>query len=116
MLPRSWRAPLHGPQLRASCARVSLDFGLAGYDRPLRTNRETSVSRLQGAKRVLHDPVLERVEGDYRQPALRAQAPGCLRQKRVEAVKLAIHPDPNRLKRARRGIDSRIPAPRNGPP
>jgi hypothetical protein len=65
---------------------------------------------------VLHDPVLERVKRNHRQPGAGAQQPGGRDEKFVEAVELAVDPDPERLKSSRRRIDSLITLARNRAP
>ena len=67
------------------------------------------------AQRVLHDPVLERVKRDHDEPRAGAQPPRGRLEERVEPVELAVHPDAQRLERARRRIDPLI-ARAAGPP
>src|SRR5207247_4713476 len=71
---------------------------------------------LEGAQRVLHDPVLEGVKGDHDQARARAQAARGRLEKTIEALELTVHPDPQRLERTCRGIDSRVATPRHGAP
>ena len=62
-------------------------------------------ARFESAQRVLHDPILERMKRDDDEPRARAQASHRGFDEPIESVELAVHPDAQGLKRARRGID-----------
>jgi hypothetical protein len=62
---------------------------------------------------VLDDAILERVKRDHHQARPDRQAVRHSRQKCVDVVELAVHPDAERLERARRRIDPRESAPRH---
>ena len=70
---------------------------------------------LQRAERVLHDPILERVERDHRERPPSSRRSTARFEKSVEPFKLPVHPDPEGLKRARRRIDPRVAVARNRP-
>ena len=53
----------------------------------------------------LHDPVLERVEGDDRETATGTEERECRRETAFQVVQLVVHRDAQRLEDARRGID-----------
>ena len=75
-----------------------------------------SARRLQRAKRVLHDAIFERVERQNHESPARCQPRGGAREKAVQSFELAIDPDANRLKRARRRIDACVSLAWNGSP
>ena len=91
------------------CAATS---SVARHHRLLRQHakRAGRVGR-QPSHRVLDDAVLQRVKRDDRQPPARLEPVGRVRDEAIEPVELAVHPDAQRLKRARRRIDP-LPAPR----
>ena len=108
----------HAPPAAAACARRSAARSLALRARGLRpissspgttgrfvSTRTSAVGALQGAEGVFHDPVLERVEADHDHAPAVAQPIDDAAQKRLEPVQLAVHPDAQRLERARGGID-----------
>ena len=66
--------------------------------------------RSRRAQRVLHDPILERMKRDDREPRAGAQPRDGGLEEAIEAVELAVDPDPERLKRPRRGIDAHVAA------
>ena len=70
---------------------------------------------MQRPQRVLDDAILERVERDDDQARAGAQPLRRRRDEAIQIVELAVHPDPQRLKGARRRIDARRPAPGNRP-
>src|SRR5262245_65952526 len=53
------------------------------------------------------------MKGDDGEPRAGAQPRDGDLEKAIEAVELAVDPDPERLKRPRRGIDAGVAAPRN---
>src|SRR5688572_17095487 len=105
---------LHGPQLGTAGAGIALDFGRCRDHRSFGPDRDPPLG-LQRAERVLHDPILERVERDHRHAAAVVETVHGPPEKAVEPFKFPVHPDADRLKRARRRIDPRIPLARNRP-
>src|SRR5207248_2426185 len=76
-------------QFRAPSARVAPDLVLAWHDRLLRQHAQSEFSRLlEASKRVLHDPVLERMERDDHEPRACAQPAGRRREKTIQPLQL----------------------------
>ena len=91
--------------------RTSSSVGTIGF----LVNTLTTSLCCEGAERVLDDAVLERVKRDDDEPRALPQAPRRGLEKSIQPFELAVDPDSQRLKRARRRIDAhaRRSAPRN---
>ena len=59
--------------------------------------RRTHAAARLVAHEPLHDPVLERVEGDDGEPAARSKHPHRIRKRRLERAELVVHGDPQSL-------------------
>src|SRR5687767_9127735 len=107
---------LRGAELRAARPRVPLDLVSLWNDRLLRQNAQRpAVARRQRPQRVLDDAILERVKRNRHQASADLEVARRRSQELVDVVKLTVHPDAKRLKRARRRIDPRISLPWDGP-
>ena len=73
-----------------------LGLGLAPAHADREVGRADAAARALGEE-ALHAPVLERVEGDRREPAALAQHLPRERERAVERVELGVHRDPDRL-------------------
>src|SRR5262245_30880064 len=106
---------LRGPQFGAARPRIAEDFLGTRLDRLFRQHLHGRVATvLQRPQGVLDDAVLERVERDHDEARANVEPPNRRREKAIESLELAVHPDAQRLKGARRGVDARISAPRHG--
>src|SRR6185436_5271827 len=103
---------LRRAELGAPRAWVGRHFFVARHDRLLRQHLHEAVALLQRAQRVLDDAVFERVKGDHDQAPAGPQPAGGRFDEAVEPVELTVHPDAQRLKRARRRIDALVAAAR----
>ena len=62
--------------------------------------RRTHAAARLVAQEALHDPVLERVEGDDGEPAARSEHPHRIRKRRLERAELVVHGNPQSLEDA----------------
>src|SRR5688572_7620898 len=104
-------------ELRAARPRVPLDLFLGRHDRLLGQHPHADVAGLlEGPERVLHDAVFERVKRDHDQTGAVPEPAHRRLEKPVETLELAVHPDAQRPKHPRRGVDARMAAPWNRTP
>ena len=80
-----------------------LRLGLVAAQADRELGRADATAREVGEE-ALHPAVLERVEGDRRQPAALDEQPQAAGERAVERVELAVDGDPDRLEGALRGM------------
>src|SRR5688500_4708850 len=105
-MAQAWssRETLGRAQLGAAGARIAPDLFVARHDRLLGQYLHELLAALEGAERMFHDAIFERMEADHDEPASGAQPPHGGRDEPIEPFELAVRPDPKRLKRPRRRI------------
>src|SRR2546423_6963885 len=86
---------------RATRRRAQRRARAAGADGEL---GRTRAAVLFGAEKALYDAVLERVEGDHREPSARPQHLERRRQRTLERAELVVDLDPQRLEDPLRGM------------
>src|SRR5207249_11064398 len=106
--------PFSGAQLRASRPRVLRHFPGVRRQRFAGEHADERFTALERAERVLHDAVLERMKSDDDEPRAGAQPGGRRLDEPIEALELAVHPDPDRLKGSGRRVDAHEAAAGNG--
>src|ERR1700730_3201336 len=94
-MARAWSGQLlRRAKLGASGAWVPSHFVLVRGERPFRQHSQGRVfASGQGAKRVLHDAILERMERDHDQPRADLQTSRGRLEESIQPLELAIHPN-----------------------
>src|SRR5262249_17833370 len=100
--------PLYRAQLRTARARIADHFRVTGNDRLPGEDADRLFAGGQRPEHMFHNPVLERVKRDHGESCVGAEQARGGEEKCVKALQLPVHPDSQRLKRARRRIDSLV--------